>query len=60
MNLQEILKDTRGREMISQFKSYSHKDRCIYYNNLIEYINHNGIEEAYLQYQAIQNKRVKK
>lgn len=56
MNLDELLKDERGLEMVKAFHKLS-EDRIVFtYQELVDYVNNNGMDEAYKQYQAMQDK----
>jgi len=56
MNLTELVNDDRGYEMLQVFRDKDSPDLIKSYSQILEYVNRVGIDEAYAQYQAMQDK----
>jgi len=56
MNIEELIKDERGLEMILNLHSVTNDNIIFCYDNLTRYVSEVGIEEAYNKY-CLQRKK---
>ena len=55
-NLMTLIEDSRGLEMLQLIANATH-DRVLYaYDEIVKYVNLNGLDETYSQYLAIKDK----
>jgi len=50
MNIETLIKDERGLEMVVGLFKVNHEHIIYTHQNLLEYVNRVGIEEAYNKY----------